>query len=216
MTVKELKCPNCSAPIPPGTLKCQYCGSYLVVQNNALSLQSMTTCPECQAPIGGGSFICINCGKLLTNDSKELNIAKTMQKRIRFLQNRWINLLFQVVRERLEPEEYIFHVSGAKGGFLRGKDRQNVVTNKRIIRYHGGKFYVIQYDNIVTISDPIADFVGDMAFYTVVVTTYQGDVSFLFSDLSTADGFSRTSSLAHDNLTFKKKDIMAFLCFADI
>ena len=219
MEVKAPKCPNCSAPISYGTLKCKYCGAYLVLQNNALSLKTLTACPECDAPIGVGSFICVNCGKILTTNSKELDMLKMLQERIQFNQNKLLNSVFNIVRERLEPKEYIYFVIGTRGVFWKGTDKQAVVTNKRIVRYQNGKFSDIHYGDIVSISKPIDQTPRDFILagsYSVVITTHEEDIPFLFSDLPTAEGFSREANLAYNNSTLKKKDINALLCFTKI
>lgn len=218
-----LKCPNCSAPVSPQTRNCEYCGAHLTFKNNVLNLSDTFQCPKCGASLGFGSFVCIKCGKILASDPETTSILKSQQKRIKFMQNRLRqSILFDIVRQRLDPNEMIYHLSGRKKGLIFGKDLQFMVTDKRIIVYVDRTFHDISYENIVTITQPIRltapDFdIGEITIgYHVVITTYEGDRPFMFNDFSLAANFSNEANRCFENHTFKRKDIMALLCFADI
>lgn len=218
-----VKCPNCGASLSPQTKKCEYCGTHLTFQNNVLSFTNTIECPECRTLLGEGSFICVKCGKILSSDSETISILKGQQKRIRFMQDRLRqSIVFDVVKQRLESKEMIYHVTGRKRGLIFGQDLQFVVTDKRIIVYVNGIFSDILYENIVTVSQPIRVTVPDYDIgertigYQVIITTYEGDRPFMFNDYSLASHFSDAVNLGFGNHALKRKDITALLCFADV
>jgi len=213
-----LRCPNCGATVSPPVTKCDYCGAHLTFQNNILSFSNTFECPGCKTSLAVGSFICVHCGNILVTDSETINIVKTQQKRIKFIQERLRNSIASArVLERLEPTEYIYHVSvGVTGLSLFGNKKfETVVTDKRIIVWEKGTFNDISYENIVTISRPILVDSG-YSIYQVVIATYEGDRSFIFNDFSKASHFSNTAELAFNNHLFKRKNIETILCFANI
>lgn len=226
----SLKCPNCGAPISSQTMRCKYCRTHLLFRDNIVALEKSYKCPECGTSIGTGSVICIGCGKVLTTDPKELNIFRAEQKRIKFLHNERLNSLPEEVRQRLEPDEYVYSIVEGKEGVKYGKKKQFIVTNKRIIVHHAGSGYTrrgltwhkvgpeireISYDGVVVIG---SEDKVDLDFTVVVVRCFKEDenlvVSFpLFS--SDAEDFATSAEIAFDNHRLQRKGIMALWCFAN-
>jgi Zn-finger nucleic acid-binding protein len=71
-------CSSCSAPLPPGSMQCEYCGSRNDIDLTAIhyhtthELESPRSCPRCSVPLksidlrlGGSPFLIERCGGCL-------------------------------------------------------------------------------------------------------------------------------------------------------
>ena len=228
MKVTELKCPSCSAPISLGTMKCQYCGAYLIVQNNALALKSLSACPKCGAMVGEGSFFCNNCEELLAKSSEDLNFLRSTLKKVKLLQDKWRKLIGQIdatqhtkILEKLERDEFIYF-------FIAEKIVPNVnvfafwvVTNKRVLFTHSdGKVFKVDadmlYEDIAFVTEPTHVTLSGLTFYRVVISLFQGDeVSFFNRDYENAYEFYKMCTTAHEDYEsardLKRKDTILLL-----
>lgn len=220
-----LKCPNCGAPISSSVERCGNCGTYFLFQDNVPTPRSSYECPECKVSIGAGSYVCCNCGKVLTTDPKELGILRGEQKRIRFFHNERLNSAPIEIRQKLQPDEYVYCVVEAKEGVgvkYTASKQHFVVTDKRILVHKGAGLFSkpmareISYDSIAGLA--YEDFV-DLGFTLAGVRTFKENenltITFpLFSP--EAENFRTCFETAFEDHRLQRKDIMALLCFASV
>jgi len=220
-----LKCPNCGASISSSIERCSYCGTHLMFRDNVLTPTSMHECPNCRASIGSGSFICCSCGRVITSEPKELNILRGEQKRIQFFHNERLNSTPLEIRQKLQPDEYLYYVVEAKEGVgvKHTVSRQHfAVTDKRILVSKGAGIFSkpvareIPYENIAGLA---YEDLSHLDFTLLEVRTFKENenltITFpLFS--SEASDFRICLETAFNNHRLQRKDITALLCFATI
>lgn len=183
-----LNCPNCGAPLRKETMKCEYCGSELVLLQDGSSfrLKNESTCPKCGATNEKSSWFCLNCNTILTKNTEMLRI---LQKKLRFVQDQMKQDFLKKVPSSLirtvDTGEYFYStLSREQGANLYG------ITNKRLIKYKDGNYKEISLSEIVDIYPPRAKVETSVLTYVAPllskpqvklefeVSTYQGIVKF--------------------------------------
>jgi len=129
------------------TMKCQYCGAELVLlpDGSAFKFRSETVCPKCGAVNEKSSWFCVSCNTVLT---KDIDMLKELQKKIRFEQERAISYMPSWMREKIEPDEFVYFV------FKIGGNDFYAVTDKRIIKSRHGKYEEAPLKDVVSVGPP--------------------------------------------------------------
>jgi len=183
--VVQLKCPNCGANIPHGTLKCEYCGaSFILSEDNRLLPTKVIVCPECGHELPEGSIVCLQCGKILTKNEKDVKKLRYFQKKIRETQKNLRELISDKVN--LENTEYIFCA------YSLSKKKYFIVTDKRFISYERGELVEVKYEDIVKIHEPIIlpefGWFNTKELWITNIETFEGKTKFMFKRDMLPDG----------------------------
>lgn len=206
--VTALRCPNCSALISRDQNKCEYCGAGLIISPDGsfFSFRSQSKCPKCGAINEASSWFCVNCRTILTKDT---DMLKELQKKLKFEQERAKGFMPLWMREKLEPDEFIYFVFK-----LRGKDNFYAVTDKRIIKNKSGKYEESPLSEVVSMSNPQVKtgFFSVSSFFRV--NTFHGTI--VFDGFSVEDAqycgiLNAWMKAALENYNLRKKDVRALV-----
>lgn len=204
-----LRCPNCNALVSRKKHRCEYCGAELVLSPDGsfFSLRFQNQCPKCGAISEASSWLCVNCRTVLT---KDVEMLKKLQKKIKFEQGRTRSFLPSWMREKLEPNEFIhFCFYWTKDG-----NQFYVVTDERIIKSKAGKYEESPWNEVISVGDPQVR-LGAFAPSTFFeVNTSKGTVlfdGFGVKDAANCGKLYGTMRTTLDNYNQGKKDIRAII-----
>lgn len=204
-----LKCPNCGAMVPREATKCQYCGASLILAEDGSSLLSRKriVCPKCGNSMADGSWFCLGCGEVLARD---VNHLKQIQRKIRFQQESLRNDILEI-RDKIEPEEFIYFLFRYKGLFA---NKYFVVTDKKLVKYElFGQYWEAPWSEVVSIGNPKSESFPSLGTYTnsFEVQTFNETVTFDFGE-GNCWQFHTAVHQALNDYTLQKKDIRALVC----
>lgn len=131
--ITALRCPNCGAEL------------VLLPDGSSFRFRAETVCSKCGAINEKSSWFCVNCNTILT---KDIDMLKELQKKIRFERERAISYMPSWMREKIEPDEFIYFV------FKMGGNDFHAVTDKRIIKSRHGKHEESSLKEVVSIGPP--------------------------------------------------------------
>lgn len=211
-----VKCPNCNAGISPETSRCEYCGAYILVQNDISTLRDRCNCTGCGESIGVGSLVCANCGIILAQSQNDIESLREIKKRLVFLQQKVKVQFSNMAKQRIGEDEYILFYEHA--GFT-----ENIVTNIRFFSYappgpNPELLKDVPFEQIVEIGPITAlpDWVNELSLrrigkilYEAKLMTFDGPVTTMVSN--TADFHKALNSALMDHI-HKRKNINAILC----
>lgn len=207
--VIALRCPNCGGYISREQNKCNYCGADVIISTDGscFSLRSQSKCPKCGAVNEASSWFCANCGTILTRD---VDMLKELQKKIRFEQKRTESCMAPSMKEKLEPDEFIYYVFY----WTKGGDRFYAITDKRIIKSRAGKYEEAPLSEVVSIGDPQVKtgFFSVSSFFEV--NTFNKTMvfdGFGVGDAAHCGKLCGTMRIALENHNLRKKDIRAVI-----
>jgi hypothetical protein len=206
-----LRCPNCGALLDRGQMKCQYCGAELILlpDGSSFRFRSETVCPKCGTINEKSSWFCVGCNTILT---KDVEMLKELQRKIRFERERAVSYMPSWMREKIEPDEYVYFVF---------KMRDNdfyAVTDKRIIKSKHGKYEEAPLSEVVSIGPPQVK--TGFGFFTPSVTsffevnTFHGTVvfdGFGVQDAQFCGTLNAWVKIALENHNTRKKDARALI-----
>jgi predicted RNA-binding Zn-ribbon protein involved in translation (DUF1610 family) len=209
--VVALRCPNCGAFLERGQMKCQYCGAELILlpDGSSFRFRSEMVCPNCGAINERSSWFCVSCNTILT---KDVEMLKELQRKIRFEQERAKTFMPLWMREKIGPDEYIYFVFKIK------EDDFYAVTDKRLIKNKHGRYEEASLSEVVGIS-PIQTRAEPGVFAPKVtgffeVNTFHGTI--IFDGFSVQDAqycgiFHSWVNIALNNHNTRKKDVRALI-----
>lgn len=172
MKAVALKCPNCGGLLERDNKKCVYCGAEVVLSPDAsfFRFRSEMACPKCGNINEKSSWICLNCNAILT---KDIDMLKELQGKIKFEQERTkTNFMPSWMREKLEPDEFIYFV------VKMGGDIFYAVTDKRVIKNKLGNFEEAPLSEVVSIDPPTFRPVSHSVTGWFEVNTFHGTITF--------------------------------------
>ena len=200
-------------------MECQYCGAELVLlpDGSSFRFRAEKTCPKCGAINEKSSWFCVSCSTILTKDTEML---KELQKKIRFEQETLISCMPSWMREKLEPDEFIYFVLYEE----MGGNNFYAITDKRIIKSRHGKYEEASLKEVVSIGpvqtkQAVRTFIPPViGFFHVVISffevkTSRGTIIFEFEGYeTTACGiFHAWTTISLENYTAQKKDVKALI-----
>ena len=205
-----LSCPNCGGPTNREASKCGYCGAGLILLPDGSSFRNKSEmiCPKCGTTNERSSWICVDCGTILT---KDIEMLKEIQKKVRFEQERVKNSLPSWMKDKLETEEFVHCV------YKIYKERSfSVVTDKRII-INWAPFFRSSWIQEAKFSDVVS--IGPVkydAYHGVMwrfeVNTFHGTVLIDgFPDAGNCSIFHSWAVKALENHTQRKKDVRVLI-----
>lgn len=214
--IMALKCPSCAANISLNTKKCEYCGTELVISpdRTALIFASLEKCPKCGNANPRGQWFCIGCEALISVDDRFLE----RQKRERFLQNQYRELLPKDLLEKLDTNEYIHYL------YYSANRLYYVVTEKRLVVWtyspagllsqEKKDFWELKHSDIAYANDPQHQ--SGLGIHSMEIGTYSKERKILhFFDSSGSWNFNRGLKEAYLNYLNRKRDIIVRICFSD-
>ncbi|MEM3673295.1 MAG: zinc ribbon domain-containing protein [Candidatus Bathyarchaeia archaeon] len=214
-----LKCPNCGALLDKEQMKCQYCGADLVLSPDGsyFIFRAEATCPKCGAINEKSSWFCMGCNTILTKDT---DMLKELQKKIRLEQESMISCMPSWMGEKLEPDEFIYFVLYEEIG----GNNFYAITDKRIIKSRHGKYEEALLSEVVSIGPvrtkqvvrafvpPVIGFFHvEIGFFKV--NTSRGTTIFEFEgyEVLACGIFHAWTTIALENYTAQKKDVKALI-----
>jgi len=154
-----------------------------------------------------GSWFCLGCGEVLARD---VNHLKQIQRKIRFQQESLRNDILEI-RDKIEPEEFIYFLFRYKGLFA---NKYFVVTDKKLVKYElFGQYWEAPWSEVVSIGNPKSESFPSLGTYTnsFEVQTFNETVTFDFGE-GNCWQFHTAVHQALNDYTLQKKDIRALVC----
>ncbi len=133
--VIPLKCPSCGAPLPREALRCEFCGTELLLIQDGSAFQTtqVSACVQCGNPLGRGAWFCARCGKVLPENKAKV---VEMQEKQRFLQDD-IKKKSPELASKVATDEFVQYCYYGKGFCYAITERRlfAFVATKRSPRY---------------------------------------------------------------------------------